>query len=105
LALAPVHQNFSLSNLEDNESSKIYHYLHVGLPVVSESGSPNDYVVKESNLGFVVENGKLELMAQKINEAAHKTWNRDYAVNYILKNHAWDKRVEIYDRIITENFN
>ncbi len=91
--------------MHNNESSKIYHYLRVGLPVVSEAGFPNDNVVAESKLGFVVENGNLELMAQKVEEAVHKDWDRDYAINYILEKHTWDKRVEIYDKYIKETFN
>ncbi len=90
--------------MHNNESSKIYHYLRVGLPVVSEAGFPNDHILTESKLGFVVENGNLELMAQRIKEAAHKVWDRDYAINYILNNHTWDKRFEIYDKIIKEYF-
>jgi glycosyltransferase involved in cell wall biosynthesis len=90
--------------MHNNESSKIYHYLRAGLPVVSEAGFPNDNVVIESGSGFVVQNGNLELMAQKIKEAADKSWDRDHAVNYILENHTWDKRAEIYDRIMKENF-
>ena len=90
--------------MHNNESSKIYHYLRVGLPVVSESGFPNDNVVVESKLGFVAENGNLELMAQRIAEAAHKDWDKDYAIHYVLSNHTWDKRVEVYDRIIKEHF-
>jgi glycosyltransferase involved in cell wall biosynthesis len=91
--------------MHNNESSKIYHYLRAGLAVVSESGFPNDNVVVESRLGFVVQNGNLELMAHKIEEAANKDWDRDHAINYILENHTWDKRVEIYDRIMKEKFN
>lgn len=90
--------------MHNNESSKIYHYLRVGLPVVSEEGIPNTYIIKDSNLGFCVENGNLELMAQKIEEAANKDWDRDYAINYILKNHTWDKRAETYEKIINQNF-
>jgi glycosyltransferase involved in cell wall biosynthesis len=86
--------------MHNNESSKIYHYLRAGLPVVSEAGFPNDHVITESKLGFVVENGNLDLMAEKVEEATHKDWERDYAINYILENHTWDKRVEIYDKII-----
>ncbi|MGH7801699.1 MAG: hypothetical protein ACREOW_13920 [Thermodesulfobacteriota bacterium] len=86
--------------MHNNESSKIYHYLRVGLAVVSECGFPNDNIIIESKSGFVVENGNLELMAQQIEEAAHRSWDRDYAINYILNNHTWDKRVEVYDRII-----
>ena len=90
--------------MHNNESSKIYHYLRAGLPVVSESGFPNDYVVTESKLGFIVENGNLEMMARKIAEAANRqNWDREHAINYILDNHTWDKRVEIYDKIIKEH--
>jgi len=88
----------------NNESSKIYHYLRAGLAVVSEAGFPNDNVVTESQLGFVVENNNLELMAKKIDEAAHKNWDREHAVNYILHNHTWDRRVEVYDRLLKEKF-
>ena len=88
----------------NNESSKIYHYLRAGLPVVSEAGFPNDHVVSESRLGFVVENNNFELMAKRIDEAAHKDWNRDYGINYILHNHTWDQRVEIYDKLLRANF-
>jgi glycosyltransferase involved in cell wall biosynthesis len=91
-------------SMHNNESSKIYHYLRVGLPVVSEAGFPNDNVVRESKLGLVVENGNLDLMAKKVEEAAYKDWDRDYTISYILKNHTWDKRVEIYNKIIQENF-
>lgn len=86
--------------MHNNESTKIYHYLRVGLPVVSEAGFPNDAVVEESRLGFVVENGNLELMAEKIVEAAGKNWHREQAIRYILDKHTWDKRVEVYDQLI-----
>jgi glycosyltransferase involved in cell wall biosynthesis len=86
--------------MHNNESTKIYHYLRVGLPVVSEAGFPNDHVVEEARLGFVVENGNLELMAEKIVEATSKSWDREQAIRYILDNHTWDKRVEAYDRVI-----
>lgn len=90
--------------MHNNESSKVYHYLRVGLPVVSEEGLPNNDLIKKARLGFVVKNSDLELMAQKIEEAAHSNWDRTYAINYILDNHTWDKRAEIYDKIIKEHF-
>lgn len=88
--------------MHNNESSKVYHYLRVGLPVVSESGFPNERIITESKLGFIVESGNLGLIAQKIGEAARSNWDREYAINYIRNNHTWDKRVEIYDRFIEE---
>ena len=84
----------------NNESSKIYHYLRVGLPVVSESGFPNDYLIRDSKLGFLLESGNMETMAEKIMEAARTDWNREYAIQYILKNHVWENRVAVYDQII-----
>lgn len=90
--------------MHNNESTKTYHYLRVGLPVVSEAGFPNDNVVTESKLGFVVENGNMERMAMRIEEAARANWDRDYGINYILRHHTWDKRVEVYDKIIKDRF-
>lgn len=84
----------------NNESTRIYHYLRAGLPVVSEAGFPNDNVVLESGLGHVVENGALDVMAERILEAAHVSWDRERAIRYILDHHTWEKRAEIYDRIL-----
>jgi hypothetical protein len=83
--------------MHNNESSKIYCYLRAGLPVVSESGFPNDHVVEESGLGFVAENGDLERMAALIVEAARRDWDRDRAVRYVLDKHTWDARAETYE--------
>lgn len=84
--------------MHNNESTKIYHYLRAGLPVVSEAGFPNDYVVTESGLGHVVENGQLETMAGRIQDALRTPWDREKAIRYILARHTWEKRAEIYDR-------
>jgi glycosyltransferase involved in cell wall biosynthesis len=84
----------------NNESTRIYYYLRAGLPVVSEAGFPNDNVVLESGVGHVVENGALDAMAERIVEAAHTSWDRERAIRYILDNHTWEKRAEIYDRIL-----
>jgi glycosyltransferase involved in cell wall biosynthesis len=86
----------------NNESTKIYSYLRAGLPVVSEAGLPNDDVVRESGLGFVVENGKPELMADKVIEAATTQWDREAGIRYILSNHTWDHRAGVYDRLLRQ---
>ena len=51
--------------MHNNESTKIYHYLRVGLPVVSEEGFPNDYVVRESGLGSVVPSDDMDRQGAK----------------------------------------
>ena len=86
--------------MHNNESSKIYHYLRAGLPVVSEAGFPNDDVVRQAGLGFVVDNGDLLGMADHIEKAAAATWDRAAAVRYIVEHHTWDRRVDVYDDLL-----
>jgi glycosyltransferase involved in cell wall biosynthesis len=90
--------------MHNNESSKIYHYLRVGLPVVCEAGFPNEHVVTDSHLGYVVENGNLKLMAEKAEAAVHADWDREYAIRNVLAHHTWDSRVDVYDKVIRECF-
>ncbi|HEY7408845.1 MAG TPA: hypothetical protein VH638_11320 [Gemmatimonadaceae bacterium] len=86
--------------MHNNESTKLYHYLRAGLPVVSEAGFPNDNVVIESRLGHIVENGALAMMADRIEESLRTAWDRERAIRYILDRHTWEKRAEIYDRVL-----
>jgi hypothetical protein len=86
--------------MHNNESTKIYHYLRAGLPVVSEAGFPNDDVLRRSGLAFVVDNGDLETMAARAVESVTATWDREAAVRFILEHHTWDQRAAIYDRVI-----
>ena len=90
--------------MHNNESSKIYHYLRAGLPVVSESGFPNDHVVRESRCGTVVQSGDMRALAEAILEAGRANWDRAYAVQYILDHHTWDKRVAVYDQLLRHAF-
>ncbi len=84
----------------NNESTKIYHYLRAGLPVVSESGFPNDHVVRSAKLGEVVKNDDMTALAKAIVKAASSSGEeQEYAINYILNNHTWDQRVNVYDLI------
>jgi hypothetical protein len=87
--------------MHNNESTKIYHYLRAGIPVVSERGFPNEHVIEESGLGIVAENGNIEIMARRIEEATHTMWDRDSAIQYILANHTWHKRAETYAELIS----
>ena len=86
--------------MHNNESTKIYHYLRAGLPVVSESGFPNDYVVEESGLGMVIESGRLDLMADAIDRALEQSWDRDAGRRYVLERHTWDRRCEVYRELL-----
>lgn len=89
--------------LQNNESSKLYHYLRAGLPTIVESGFPNEGMVKDSQGGFIVRNGDLATMADKIAEAVFKDWDKKYMMRYILDHHTWEKRAKVYDNILKEN--
>ena len=91
------------SFMHNNESTKIYHYLRAGLPVVSESGFPNDDVVRDCGLGFVVNSGDLTGMAQRIEEASQATWDSAAAIRHIMEHHTWDTRVDVYDRLLRQH--
>jgi hypothetical protein len=86
--------------MHNNESTKIYHYLRAGLPVVSESGFPNDNVVRESGLGFIVPAGDMDQLAKKVCEAANWPWDRDLAIRYIMANHTWPQRIAVLNSIM-----
>jgi len=90
--------------MHNNESSKLYHYLRAGLPVVSEAGFPNDFLVREAGLGVVVENGDMHAMAAALLAAGERGWDKEHAIRYIVEHHTWDARVETYDRLIRRHF-
>lgn len=86
--------------LHNNESSKIYHYLRAGLPVVLERAFPNAHVVEEAGLGFIVPGDDMDAMADRIHAAATAVWDRQRAIDYVLARHTWDCRVRVYDDLI-----
>lgn len=88
------------SFMHNNESTKVYHYLRAGLPTVIEEGFPNEYVVTESGLGYVVPSGEIDHMSARIFEASRARWDREAAVRYILANHTWDARMRVYDNVL-----
>jgi len=90
--------------MHNNESTKIYHYLRAGLPTVSESGFPNDHVVREAGLGAVVENGDMDAMAECALACAGAGGERQAAIDYILANHTWESRMAIYDDVLRREF-
>ncbi len=88
--------------MHNNESTKIYHYLRAGLPAVVEAGFPNDHLVTESGLGFLVPNQDMTELADKVRVALSSRWDRERGVNYILRNHTWDARAAVYDQLIRQ---
>ena len=89
LALGPVPN--------ENESTKIYHYLRAGLPTVCESGFPNEGLVEEAGLGRVVANGDVAGLADAVVAAVGASWDRAAAVDLVLKRHTWRHRAAVYD--------
>jgi glycosyltransferase involved in cell wall biosynthesis len=89
--------------LHNNESTKIYHYLRAGLPVVTESGFPNSHIVEEAKLGFVSPNGDMKAMAALVLQAAKTSWQHERAIEFVLAHHTWDVRVDVYERLFREH--
>lgn len=89
-------------HVQHNESSKIYYYLRTGLPVVSEAPVPNNHIIQEADLGFISDYADDRMMADMVEAAIFRKWDRDSAVNYMLENHTWDKRSQVYDRLIRD---
>jgi glycosyltransferase involved in cell wall biosynthesis len=85
--------------VQHNESSKVYYYLRTGLPVVSEAPVPNNRVIEEAGCGLVAPYGDDDALAETIEMAARRPWDRDRAIRYVLANHTWDHRVAIYRRL------
>lgn len=86
--------------VQHNESSKMYYYLRTGLPVVSEAPIPNNSLIKKTNLGFIADYNDNQMIANLAEAAIHKTWEKEESKKYMLKNHTWNRRVRIYDKII-----
>jgi glycosyltransferase involved in cell wall biosynthesis len=84
----------------ENESTKIYHYLRVGLPVVCESGFPNERLVTDLAMGEVVANGDVDGMAAAVARVAGAAWDRDAATAHVLAHHTWDARAATYAPVI-----
>jgi hypothetical protein len=91
--------------VQHNESSKIYYYLRTGLPVVSEEPIPNNHLIRQSGLGFIGDYKDNQMIADMIEAAIYQNWQKEEAIQYILENHTWDKRVQIYDALIRKEFN
>lgn len=87
--------------MHNNESTKTYHYLRAGLPMVGERGFPNDDVVVASGGGTLVDNDDLVAMADA---AISPAGDPDRARRYILREHTWARRVRIYHELLTQHF-
>lgn len=86
--------------MHNNESTKIYHYLRVGLPTVSESGFPNDHLVRDTGHGALVTPGRMDELLDAVFAAASAPADTEAAIDHILAHHTWRRRAEVYDRII-----
>ncbi len=79
--------------VQHNESTKLYHYLRAGLPVVSEEPVPNNHVLEQAGLGFVSPYGDDRRLAELLSDAASRRWNRKQAMRHLKHHHSWDLRI------------
>lgn len=88
--------------VQHNESSKIYYYLRTGLPVVSERPVPNNDLIEQTGLGYISDFNDPEMMAEMINEAANKGWDGTAAMELMIRDHTWERRVETYRQLLLQ---
>lgn len=86
--------------IQHNESSKMYYYLRTGLPVVSESSVPNNFLIKTTGMGYVADYGDEQMLAEMVESAIHRAWPKQEGIGYVVQNHSWDRRVETYQQVI-----
>ena len=85
---------------QHNESSKLYYYLRSGLPVVSEEPVPNNFLIHTTGMGHVADYGHDRLIVDMVESAIYREWPRREGIEYVVKNHSWDRRVETYAEVI-----
>ena len=101
---ADVGVSLAQGSQQHNESSKLYYYLRTGLPVVSESPIPNNWLIEESGLGYVVPYNDPESMAESIHRASGRKWNYEEAIRYMKTHHTWGHRIAVYKEVIDSSF-
>ncbi len=85
---------------QHNESSKLYYYLRTGLPVVSEAPVPNNFLIETTGMGYVADYADDQMLADMVELAIDREWPRREAIEYVMKHHTWDRRVETYAEVI-----
>ena len=90
----------------ENETSKIYYYLRVGLPTVSEDRIPNNNLIEYTKFGsvFPYSNNKIAAeMITKTGSSKTKSNLADSTIKYMLENHSWDVRAKYLDEVIVSH--
>jgi hypothetical protein len=90
--------------VQHDEASKLYYYFRAGLPVVSEAPVPNNHLIRESGFGLIAPYGNEPVLAEMIEEAATRRWDRRSAQEHVLAHDTWDHRIDVYDRALTAEF-
>jgi hypothetical protein len=90
--------------VQHDEASKLYYYLRAGLPVVSEAPVTNNHLITESGFGLIAPYGDDAVLAEMVDAAASRRWDRRAAQAYVLARHTWDQRVQVYERVLAAEF-
>jgi hypothetical protein len=85
---------------QHNESSKLYHYLRTGLPVVSEAPVPNNFLIHATGMGHIVDYDDDQTLVDMVESAIYREWPRREGIQYVVTHHSWDQRVATYDEVI-----
>lgn len=85
---------------QDNESSKIYHYLRTGLPTVCEEPVPNTGLITETGHGAIVEHDDVDALAEACATLAAAPPPVNGLPEWMVRHHSWDARAALYDPVL-----
>jgi hypothetical protein len=85
--------------VDNNEKSRIYYYLRMGLPTVCERPVANHTLVDATGHGLVVDYGSVEAIADAAAQlVARPPWTPGLA-DFMVTHHSWDVRAASYDAL------
>ena len=99
LRRAQVGVVFAEGPADNNEKSRIYHYLRAGLPIVCERPVENHSLVEETGHGLVVPYDDVTTMADAVADLVARPPRTPGLGEQIAARHSWDARVRVYDAL------
>ena len=84
---------------DNNEKSRIYYYLRMGLPTVCERPVENHSLLEETGHGIVVAYGDVAAMADAVAELVARPPRTPGLADFMVAHHSWDVRAGAYDAL------
>lgn len=98
---------FVLPSIYEGNPTVIPEALGCGKPIVATDVGGIPEVIKNNEVGYLVEPRSPKMLSEKIVEALEKEWNTKMIVRYAIQNYSWEKIsadvLEVYDNVFSSN--